>query len=164
MPGWTTLARQYRSAKRFGAVSVLTEPVSANAFVNVCTVAFPGWYALEKAGEDWWRWSSGNGVVHVSASQPLQADLEAVVLSARYPNEVRLVVNGEQKALLHESSKETSFLMGVAVQLQQGDNILEFLTGNAPVHLTTDPRPLAISLQNLVFRTSSGAGCAVDPQ
>jgi Dolichyl-phosphate-mannose-protein mannosyltransferase len=162
-PGWVALAGQYRSVKLFGNVSVLSDPAAGASAGGVCTTEFPGWYSLERSGADWWRWSSGKGVVHVKAAKALHADLEAEVFSIRYPNQVEFLLNGERVALLHETAVYTTQLILMPVELRQGDNTLEFLSANPPVQLPTDPRQMAIALKNLAFRTNGGTVCVVDP-
>lgn len=162
-PGWEALARQFGAVNQFGGVLVLSGPPSPIAAANACTVEFSGWYGLEKTGADWWRWSTGQRHGTREGRPTLRPPWKPWCSPPGIPNEVRVVVNGEQEALLHETSPETSFLTGVAVELRQGDNLLEFRSENAPVQLAGDPRPLALSLKNLAFRTGSSTGCAVDP-
>ena len=162
-PGWPVLARQYRLVKLFGNISVLTDPDHAGALPNACTAEFSGWYDVEKNAGDWWRWSSRKGVIHVRASQALKANLEAVIRSARYPNQVELLVNGASMAVLNQSSASPEQAIWIAVELREGDNTLEFVSQNPPVQLPRDSRWLAIELRNPAFRASGPAGCAVDP-
>jgi hypothetical protein len=162
-PGWATLAHRYRTVRQFGTVAALSGPVAEGAAVNACTAEFTGWYAVEQRAGDWWRWTSGPGVVHVRAAQALAAELEASVYSLRYPNRVELRVNGEPKALLAVPSPGPPQLLWTPVELRQGDNTLEFLSANPPAQLPQDSRWMAIAVRDLAFRTSGGAGCSVDP-
>ena len=162
-PGWAALAHRYRTVRQFGTVAALSGPAADGALVNACTAEFTGWYAVEQSAGDWWRWTSGPGVVHVRAAQALAADLEAAVFSLRYPNQVELRVNGERKALLAEPSPGPPQLLWTPVELRQGDNTLEFLSANPPAQLPQDSRWMAIAVRDLAFRTSGAAGCSVDP-
>jgi hypothetical protein len=163
LPGWATLAHRYRAVRQFGTVAALSGPAAEGAAVNACTAEFTGWYAVEQSVGDWWRWTSGPGVVHVRAAQALAADLEASVLSLRYPNQAELRVNGEPKARIAIPSPGPPQLLWTPVELRQGDNTLEFLSANPPAQLPQDSRWLAIAVRDLAFRTSGGVGCLVDP-
>ena len=162
-PGWAGLAHRYRTVRQFGTVAALSGPAAEGAFANACTAEFTGWYAVERSAGDWWRWTSGPGVVHVHAAQALAADLEAAVLSLRYPNQVELLVNGEPKALLAVPSPGPPQLLWTPVELREGDNTLEFRSTNPPAQLPQDSRWMAIAVRDLAFRTSGSAGCSVDP-
>src|SRR5262249_19247178 len=45
-PGWTALARQYRSIRNFGNVSAMSD-ATPDRTGGICNTEFPGWYNLE---------------------------------------------------------------------------------------------------------------------
>jgi len=162
LPGWPAVARRYSQVKQFDRVAVLAGLDAVS--VNACSAQFTGWYAVEKEGGNWWRWSAGDGVIAVRASQPLHADLEAVLLSLRYPNRVEIVVNGQPVSQMEVIATDPMPLLWAPVDLRQGDNTVEFRSGNLPGQLPQDSRSLAIAVRNLAFRTDGPAACGVDPQ
>ena len=157
-PDWATLTRQFATVEYFGDVAVLsgwgrTKP-------NVCTAEFSGWYDVERHDGDWARWSSGEGLIRVTASQDLDASLDGVVTAAPAPSVVRLIVNGVDTRI--RVRPEGSPLRGIAIHLRKGENVIDFISEKPAVHVPPDTRLLSVMVKDLDVRSATDVRCSLE--
>ncbi|HTS51215.1 MAG TPA: hypothetical protein VMH05_24880 [Bryobacteraceae bacterium] len=119
-----------------------------------CSATFDkGWYGQERAGADWWRWSSGTGEIHVSVREDSDIRMDGLLASAQPPNRVNIVLDGESQAQILTPDSAPSQIQGLALHLAKGEHVIQFLSRNAGKTFPTDTRSLAISLRNLRIQT-----------
>lgn len=121
-----------------------------------CSASFQGWYAREKEGADWWRWSSGSAEVDFFVSQDRDITLDGAISSIQSPNTIRIVIDGHNTAQIQTPSSAPSPFQGISLHLLKGEHILKFFSTNPGIHIPTDTRPLAIALRNLRVHTPGG--------
>lgn len=114
-----------------------------------------GWYNLEQHGPWWWRWSSGNGVVHVWANQALDVVLAGRIKSAPVPNRVKVLVNGQTASQIDVASTDVQSFPPLNLTMQPGLNVLEFQSESPAITLGSDPRAMAMMLGNLRLTTAT---------
>jgi hypothetical protein len=115
-----------------------------------CVATFDkGWYGQERAGADWWRWSSGTGEIRVSVREDSDIRMDGVLASAQPPNAVSIVLDGESEGQIPTPDSEPRPLQGLSLHLPKGDHVIQFISRNAGRKLPPDTRSLAISLRNL---------------
>ncbi|MBZ5723440.1 MAG: glycosyltransferase family 39 protein [Acidobacteriia bacterium] len=159
-PSWSSLSTQYKSVKVFDTVAVLG---SGEGGGDACSVAFTGWYPRESDGKIWWRWSAGNGQLHIAVSQSMEATLEGALSSIVQPNTVNILANGGNEALIQIASTTQSSALSLPLHLKEGDNLVEFISRRAGIRIPTDDRILSISVRDLRIRTVPGIACPIEP-
>ena len=109
-----------------------------------------GWHSGEHSGASRWRWSSGDAaiVVHNVQPFPLHLRLRCRVTSAGM-RAVRVRLNGREFWSANLDGGPLHAVDVTDLELRPGDNQLEFLTDRPGVLLGSDPRPLALRLQEL---------------
>ncbi len=159
--GWAPMVRQFRALNFFGDVAVLTGRGGRKP--SVCRTEFSGWHDLEKnAAGDWWRWSAGDGLIRVTASQDLDASLEGVISSIQQPDSVHVLIDGQAGLQFRITTPEGITLKGIVVHLKKGLNTLAFVSEKPGVRIPTDTRLLAIYVRNLELRTEGEVGCPLE--
>jgi hypothetical protein len=119
------------------------------------------WYPVERRNNDYWCWSAGNAGLTVHNPQPVPLTVRLrFTLNVNAPRSVRLRLNG--KSLWATELGDLSSLSVVLneVVLPPGMSALEFSTDTPPSRVGSDPRPLALRLQNLrldVLRAGAAA-------
>jgi len=126
-----------------------------------CTLSFlDGWYDLEAADGDRWRWSGGRGSVAIKgpfAGAPFT--LSGVMLSFPQPNDLTVAANDHELARLRVTGFRTAF---GPIALPASDSLrITFASAGQAMTSGTDPRALAIGLMNLKVANARGQLCAV---
>jgi hypothetical protein len=133
------------------------------ASANGCSFSFKGFSDKEAGTGMWWRWSAGTGEVHIVAAQPIDISLDGMVSSIEPPNTVDVLLNGTQQAQIATPSKERAPLKIASLHLNQGENVLTFVSKNKGIKIPTDSRILAIAIGNLQTHALSGGTCTLVP-
>lgn len=119
-----------------------------------------GWYELEQASWGWWRWTAGRGVVRIFVQRETNVIIQGGLTSIHSKDGVDIVVNGETQRVLDAGSGSFESFEPVAVTLQPGENIIEFIGHTAPTMVAGDPRSLAFAVSDLQVETvESGTSC-----
>lgn len=116
-----------------------------------------GWHDLEITGDGTRRWSMGAGVVVLVMDEASDVEISGILDSLELPNEIRLRVNGAQIRSIPIEGERYRPLDGIVVPMQQGPNVIEFVSMRPASNVEDDPRDLAIAVVNLDFR-SVGTG------
>jgi hypothetical protein len=129
-----------------------------------CSLTFStGWHGIEQSGQDWWRWTDGQGQVRVFVEQDTDAALSGELFSIQRPNKVDILVNGERLSTLDITWDGFGGPAGsLPLHLKAGENIIEFVSHNPAITTPTDGRPLAIAVKNLNLTTSAGGGASCE--
>ena len=138
------------------------EPAAPSGTVAACSFTLStGWHGLERSGSDWWRWTDGRGQVRVVVGKDTSTRLKGEILSASHPNKMDILVNGEKATSLDIAWPEWAFkpFEPLSFHLKAGENLIEFVSHNPPIHTPTDSRPLAIAVKNLGLTTDGGTIC-----
>lgn len=108
------------------------------------------WHLPEQLGGDYWRWSSGSGTLTVYNPQPgaLVARLRFTV-TVSTPRRVTLRQHGTVLWSTELGERSTVNVTLGEVVLPPNASSLEFEVEGEPSHIGSDPRPLAMRLQNL---------------
>ena len=122
-----------------------------------------GWYDLEHNGEDWWRWTAGQGQMQVFVGKDSVGTLSGEVNSVLQPNTVDILVNGNQTTNQNISLEGFMPFEAVQVQLISGENVVEFISRNPAITVPTDSRPLAIAVKNLQILIDNSQPCEIQP-
>lgn len=119
----------------------------------ICWSAYQaGWHDLEISGGDTRRWSEGNGVVVVMTDRAGEVQISGILDSLQTPNEVKIRVNGViQRNFVIEEGRYTD-LGSTRLSLEEGPNVIEFISMRPPTMVEGDPRELTIAVVNLEFR------------
>jgi hypothetical protein len=108
------------------------------------------WHQAERYGSDYWRWSDDSADVTIHNPQPFP-----LVIRLRFSvgvSSVRQValMQGAQELWSTRLAENSSVNVSVSeVVLPPGDNQLQFMTDRAGQRVGTDPRLLAMRIQNL---------------
>lgn len=119
----------------------------------ICWSAYQtGWHDLEVTGSGTRRWSMSDGVVIIMMAQAGEVQLSGVLDTLQTPNEVRIRVNGTVQRNVFLDENQYSDLGTTKLTLDEGPNIVEFLSARPASMVEGDPRELSISVINLEFR------------
>ncbi len=119
----------------------------------ICWSAYQaGWHDLEVSGSGTRRWSNSNGVVVVMMNEAGPVSVTGVLDSLQTPNEIKLRVNGNIQRSYQVGEDRYTDLAGTTIQLQEGANLIEFVSMRPPAMAEGDPRELTIAVVNLEFR------------
>jgi hypothetical protein len=124
-----------------------------------------GWHVREQAGGSWWNWSPGQGEMLVRSKEGLIAILNGKVLSIRVPNIVDVFLNGKKVASwnITDTDKGVAF-SPLSLQINPGDNRIEFVSHNSAITLPTDSRLLAMEVKNLTLTIADkSTACVLQP-
>ncbi|HUI08008.1 MAG TPA: hypothetical protein VL486_13500 [Verrucomicrobiae bacterium] len=110
-----------------------------------------GWHPVERSGRDWLCWTDGRGRLIVQTDRETTGSLSGEILSARRPNNVDVIVNGEKIKTLAVDWPEWAFRSfgPLRLPLKSGQNSIEFVSEKPPLVQPSDPRPLAVAIKNL---------------
>ena len=155
MPEWKSYAARFASVRVFDGVAVLTTgPATVE---EGCSVSFKGWYGQERAGPDWWRWSSGTGEVHIFVSQDRDITLDGAMSSVQPPNTIHVLLDGQDKTQIQTLNAAPSAFQGISLHLPKGDHAVEFVSNKPGTRIPGDGRLLAIAIRNLRVETPGDA-------
>ncbi len=115
-----------------------------------------GWYAVERADQDWWCWTSGRGQIDIFAKTAGKATVSTALYSIHQPNRVEVVVNGHSQGHI-DVTWDGFQAVRFELELNPGGNTLELVGGLPGVTLPTDSRLLAIGVKNLTIKVSDGS-------
>jgi hypothetical protein len=160
LAGW---ASRLASMKTFGNVAVLAGPGEAGKTANTCSFWFTGWYGKETDGPVWWRWTAGQGEIHIVVAQPTEATLDGELSSIQAPNTVDILVNGSQQAQIANNANAPSPVRSLPLHLKAGDNVVDFVSHNKGIRIPNDDRVLAIAIRNLRTQAVNGGACTLEP-
>jgi hypothetical protein len=121
-----------------------------------CSLSFTGWDGQERAGQDWWRWSSGTGDVHIFVSQDRDITMDGAMSSIQSPNTIHVVLDGQSKTQLQTLTSAPSAFHGISLHLPKGGHTVEFISQNSGTRIPGDGRLLAIAVRNLQVQTPAG--------
>jgi hypothetical protein len=131
---------------------------------NGCTFGLTsGWHQTESNEPFWWRWSDGlDAQMRVVVAEAGTLTLSGQIETAQLPNQVRIVVNGKQQAVLPVTWKGLQEFPALALPLQAGVNTIELVSQNAPIEI--ERRPLGIGVANVTATYGEGTTtCALHP-
>ena len=121
-----------------------------------CSVAFQGWYDIERSGAQSWRWSSGAGELHIFVSQDRDLTLEGAIVSLQPPNTIDFLLDGVPKSQIQTTSAAPAPLPKMLLHLTKGEHVIAFQSKNPGVRIGSDTRLLAIALHDLNVQTPGG--------
>lgn len=129
-----------------GAPALRSGPTGRSLTVDFAA----GWYGVERAGSDYWTWSSGDGALLIRNPHP-----ESLLVRLKFslsPIGARTVIvrlNGVEiwRTSLADQDRVSADLRKLA--LRSGENRIDFLTDSPAALVGSDPRPLAFSLSDL---------------
>jgi hypothetical protein len=107
------------------------------------------WHQTERYGSDYWRWSEGTGTLKISNphATPLLVRLR-FTLSVSAPRQVHVRI-GDHELWASDLTEKISLNVNISdVVVPPGDSVLTFETDRPGGQVGTDPRRLAIRLQN----------------
>jgi hypothetical protein len=124
-----------------------------------------GWHQTETEGSFWWRWSDGRDAqIRVMADHDETVVLGGQVQTARQPNRVDVMVNGQRLTSVDLATTDLQTLNPLTLPLKAGMNTIRLVSQNPSIPSTVDGRPLAISLANLTMAVAgSNATCDFHP-
>jgi hypothetical protein len=128
-----------------------------------CSLTFlNGWYAGERNGRGWYRWSDGYGEMRVSTSRDIDIVMSGVLYSIQRPNRVDLLVNGH--AIAARKVVGDGPFTPVQFHLNPGEHSIVFASRNPAILVPPDTRPLALGLGDLRMISADGTTlCAATP-
>jgi hypothetical protein len=108
-----------------------------------------GWHDVERSEAGRRRWSSGAGKIRIFVGEPAQVTFGGALTTLGSPNSVAIFVNGTKQQTI-EFRDATEVSAGtVQIQVQRGENRIEFVSANEAAHAGGDSRDLAFSVLNL---------------
>jgi hypothetical protein len=131
---------------------------------NGCTyVLTTGWHRTETNDPFWWRWSDGRDAqFRVVVAEAGTLSLNGQIETARTPNRVAVLVNGQPLQTLDVTWEGLRTFGPLAVPLQAGANTIQLVSQNQPVEI--DRRPLGIGVANMTATFGEGATtCTLHP-
>jgi hypothetical protein len=130
-----------------------------------CLLTFmKGWHAGERYGHGGFRWSDAYGELRVTVSHDIDMVLNGDLNSIQLPNTVELFVDHNRIATWEVMGDGFRPFTPVRFRLTSGEHSIVFASRNPAISLPTDPRPLAISVANLVLVSANGRTfCAMPP-
>jgi hypothetical protein len=108
------------------------------------------WYQTEQHGSDYWRWSPGDARLTIQNPQPVPLVMRVrFTLTVAAPRRVALRLDGTElwSTVMNDTSAANVTVSEVI--LPPGASTLEFFTEEPATLVRTDPRPLALRVQNL---------------
>jgi hypothetical protein len=159
VPAWNEYKARFVWVKEFSGITVLG--TQEQKVLEECSVSFTGWHGQERSGQDWWRWSSGKGKVHIFVSPDRDVVMTGGLSSIEPPNKVEVLFNGASKAHVETSSLAPVMLPALSLHLLSGDNVVEFVSEKPGIRISSDSRVLAIAIRNLEIRAAKGRGCPI---
>jgi SAM-dependent methyltransferase len=111
-----------------------------------------GWHATERDETGWWCWTKGRAEMRVVVKEDAEARLQGALQSIQHPNVLEIRVNGFRALSVPITWEGFRAVAPAPLLLRRGDNTIEFVSGNPPVTLPTDTRPLAVAVKNLRLR------------
>jgi glycosyltransferase involved in cell wall biosynthesis/ubiquinone/menaquinone biosynthesis C-methylase UbiE len=114
-----------------------------------------GWYAPEGKKDNWWRWSSHTGFVHLKTGRGGKSNLVFSFLSEHMNNSIHLRLNGKTVATIAVSRDEKT-AGPFKINLKRGTNILEFSSDKKLMASQKNPRQLNFMIKNLDFVKPKG--------
>jgi hypothetical protein len=108
------------------------------------------WHQAERYGSDYWRWTEGSAELKIINPQPtaVLARLR-FILSVSAPRQVQLRQGATELWSTQLNEKSSVSVSINEVILPAGESTLEFVTDVPGVRVGTDPRLLALRIQNL---------------
>jgi hypothetical protein len=117
-----------------------------------------GWHNVERTDIGRRRWSPGRGVLRVFVGEAGVLSFRGLITTFRTPNMVDVQVNGELQQTIEFTSTTDESVGQLALELEAGESVIEFISRNDPAGAPGDSRDLAFSLLN-VDPEFDGAGC-----
>jgi hypothetical protein len=108
-----------------------------------------GWHGVERTDIGRRRWSPGIGVIRVLVAEPLTVSFRGLVTTFQTPNSIEVFLNGKQQQVIEFSSSDEVSAGVIKLQLQAGENVIEFVSSNTSARAAGDPRDLAFSFLNI---------------
>ncbi len=109
-----------------------------------------GWHMVESYGAEYWCWSSGPADLVIDNPQTFSLLMKLHFgLSVADAREVRILLNGQEIWRVIQPRESFVDVTLYDLPLTPGANRLALLTDKPALKVGTDPRPLAIKLQNL---------------
>lgn len=124
-----------------------------------------GWHLTETTGPYWWRWSDGRAAqMRATMDRADTIILYGQIETARAPNQLRVLVNGQQQGTLDLPTTGLHPIDLPPLSLRAGSNTIQLVSQNPPVPANTDGRLLGLSISNLTMvRGMSEQPCAFQP-
>lgn len=120
---------------------------------DTCWVAFDaGWHDLEQ-GVETRRWTKRTGVLIVMMDEAGEVKISGTLDSAMLPNEVQIRVNGEIVRMVPIEGERYRTVNDITLELEAGENVVEFVSMREPIQVGEDPRELSIAVINLEFQS-----------
>jgi hypothetical protein len=119
-----------------------------------------GWHKVERTEGGRRRWSAGRGVLRVFVGDAGSLSFSGLITTLRTPNTIDVYVNGALRQTIAFSSATDESVGQLTLELEAGENIVEFLSGNEPAGAPGDSRDLAFSLLN-VKPAFAGDACSL---
>ncbi|MDP9471165.1 MAG: DUF2723 domain-containing protein [Chloroflexota bacterium] len=135
--------------------------------VGLCTETGPdcafgmgkGWHDPETTDPLWRRWSDGPGQVRVFAERDMEVSMGGWLGSSRHPDRVEIIVNGRVERTVDVTSAEVRSLGPIPLQLNAGENVVEFRSHNPAIRVPNAPRRLAVVVHQLSITSEGTAPC-----
>ena len=118
------------------------------------------WYPLERSGSDYRKWNSGIGDFDINMQEEGVVVLRGVLDSWQTPNEVKILVNGQQQRAIMFEDDRYAPLDGIELRLQEGVNTIEIVSMRPGASPEGDDRTLATAVVNMeITHKESGSLC-----
>jgi hypothetical protein len=152
----TSLADSYQS-DRIDTLPVLWELGGQG---NCWWDEVSGWHQVERTETGRRRWSPGTGEIRIFAGEPSTVTFTGEFTTLQVPNSIAVIVNGTQQQTIELSTTHEVSAASLRIQLQHGENRIEFVSANKAAHTAGDLRDLAFSVLNLRPKVAgSSASC-----
>src|SRR5699024_9994612 len=118
------------------------------------------WYPLERSGNDYRKWNSGIGDFFITMQEEGVVVLRGTLDSWQTPNEVKLLVNGQQQRVVMFQDDRYAPLDGIELHLEEGVNTIEIVSMRPAGSPEGDDRNLATAVVNMeITHQEEGSLC-----
>lgn len=147
----------------FDTTGLRLQLIAQQPAANTCRYSLAsGWYQTEQAGAESWQWSEGTGRLEVFSPKDGEIVLNGTLRSAQQPNQVKVAVNGQDRATLNVTWEDSRPLEPLSLPLKAGRNEISFISRNQATKVANDNRMLAIMLGNLrLTDRNNGPACGL---
>jgi hypothetical protein len=124
--------------------------VTHNTITKIKYSFLTGWYNIEHADTNWWRWSSGISRIAIQAPRNVDIIFSGQIMSSALPRNIQIIANNN-KPVTTIKIKQTGFqeIPLIILHLTKGTNIYTLKADGKPIQQEKDPRKLSFALQNL---------------
>ncbi|MBI5814965.1 MAG: hypothetical protein HZB29_05080 [Nitrospinae bacterium] len=120
-----------------------------------------GWYDLERSadGKNWWVWTREKGQLIVEMDKEIVLQMNGGVGAIERPNKVEVSLNGALVKTWDVTGDkyEQKPFETLPLTLKAGKNTIEFKSVNQPAKIATDPRELAIAIDDITLSNQDGS-------